>query len=373
VIRFERRTSVPVWLNVVVPLASFAAALVVGAVLLWATGHDALDTYHRIIERAVTSDGAFSATLIAATPLLFTGLAASVAFRMGVFNIGGEGQLVVGAIAASGVGLAMEGSPGWLVIVAMLVAGAAGGAAWGAIPGALRAYFNTNEIITSLMLNYVAANLATYLIFGSESFWRDLEGSGRQFPQGKRLPDQAAWPSFDLGRVVVPLGLLVGAAVAVKLFVLLRRTRFGFEMRVIADAPAAARYAGMRTRRTILAVMALSGAVAGLGGASNVGDTRHVLDPRGLNQAGYGYAGIVVAALARLNPLAVVFVSMVMGGLANAGRALQGPDFPAGLVGTLQGLLLLFTLGGEVFARFRIRRDHGLAATDTTDLAEATA
>ena len=102
--------------------------------------------------------------------------------------------------------------------------------------------------------------------------------------------------------------------------------------------------------------MALSGAVAGLGGASDVGDIRHVLDPKGLSQAGYGYAGIVVAALARLNPIAVVFVSMLIGGLTNAGRALQGPDFPAGLVGTLQGLLLFFTLGGEVFARYRIRR-----------------
>lgn len=363
-IRLERRASVPRWLTVAVPLGSFAAALVMGAVVLWTTGHDALDTYSRILERAVTSDGALSGTLVAATPLLFTGLAASVAFRMGVFNIGGEGQLVVGAISASGAGLALDGSPGWLVIVAMLAAGAAGGALWGAIPGALKAFTNTNEIITSLMLNYVAANLATYLIFGSTSFWRDLTGSGAQFPQGKTLPDQASWPSLDLGSLVVPFGLLVGAAVAVQLFVLLRRTRFGFEMRVIADAPEAAHYAGMRTRRTILAVMALSGAVAGLGGASSVGDTRHVLDPRGLNQAGYGYAGIVVAALARLNPLAVVVVSIVMGGLSNAGRALQGPDFPAGLVGTLQGLLLVFTLGGEVFARYRIRRDRVAHAVD---------
>ena len=129
---------------------------------------------------------------------------------------------------------------------------------------------------------------------------------------------------------MVPFGFLVGAVVATQLFVLLRRTRFGFEVAVIADSAPTARYAGMRTRRTILAVMALSGAVAGLGGASNVGDTRHVLDPRGLSQAGYGYAGIVVAALARLNPVAVVLTSMVMGGLANAGRALAGPRLPGG-------------------------------------------
>ncbi len=368
-IRLERRVGVPRWLSVVVPLASFLAALAVGGLLLLATGHDPIDTYQRIVERSVTSDGALSGTLVAATPLLFTGLAAAVSFRAGVFNIGGEGQLVIGAIAASGTGLALDGSPGWLVITAMLVAGAAGGALWGAIPGALRAFLSANEIITSLMLNYVAANLATYLIFGSESYWRSLEGSGATFPQGKRLPPQAAWPALDLGDLVVPFGFLVGALVATQLFVLLRRTRFGFEVAVIADSAPTARYAGMRTRRTILAVMALSGAVAGLGGASNVGDTRHVLDPRGLNQAGYGYAGIVVAALARLNPVAVVLTSMVMGGLANAGRALQGPDFPAGLVGTLQGLLLACTLGGEVFARYRIRRVATVAAPATAEAA----
>jgi simple sugar transport system permease protein len=363
VIRFERRVDRPRWLPVAVPLVSFAAALVVGGLVVAATGHDALDTYHRILERAVTADGALSGTFIAATPLLFTGLAAAVAFRTEVFNIGGEGQLIIGAICASGAGLALHGAPGWLAITAMLVAGAAGGALWGAIPGGLRAFANTNEIITSLMLNYVAANLATYLIFGSESYWRSLAGAGATFPQGKALPAKASWPSFDLGSVLVPFGFVVGTVVAVQLWVLLKRTRFGFEVAVVADSPPAARYAGMRNKRTILSVMALSGAVAGLGGASNVGDTRHVLDPRGLNQAGYGYAGIVVAALARLNPVAVVFTSLIMGGLANAGRALQGSDFPAGLVGTLQGLLLAFTLGGEVFARYRVRLVRKQAAT----------
>ena len=355
-IRLERRAVTPRWLDVVVPVASIAVALVVGAVVLAVTGHDALDTYQRIVERAFTSDGALTGTLVAATPLLFTGLAAAVAFRMGLFNIGGEGQLVVGAIAASGVGLALGDRPTGVVVVAMLLAGAAGGMAWAAVPGALRAYLGTSEILTTLMLNYVALNLATYLIFGSTSYWRTLEGSGATFPQGQRLTEATWWPTLAVGDVDIPFGFVVGAAVAVVLLVVLRRTRFGFAVRVIADAPPAAHYAGIRTRRTLLAMMALSGAVAGLGGASDVGDTRHVLDPRGLEQAGYGYAGIVVAALARLNPVAVIPTAILMGGLANAGRSLQGPDFPIGLVGTLQGLLLLCTLGGEVFARYRIRR-----------------
>lgn len=355
-IRLERQVDRPRWLTVAVPVASVAAALVIGAVLLAATGHDALGTYQRILDRGFTSRGAFTATLTAATPLLFTGLCAAAAFRMGVFNIGGEGQLIVGAIAASGVGLAVGDGPLAVTVAAMVLAGALAGAIWAGIAAALRAWANTNEIITTLMLNYLAINLATYLVFGSESYWRKLDGSGKVFPQGKPLADGAHWPSVDFGNFTVPFGFFLGTAIAIALLVLFARTRFGFQVRVIGDEPRAARYAGIKTRRTIFALMALSGAIAGIGGASDVGDTRYILDPKALSQAGYGYAGIVVAALARLNPLAVVGVSILMGGLANAGRALQGPDFPAGLVGTLQGLLLVSTLAGELFTRYRIRR-----------------
>ena len=136
---------------------------------------------------------------------------------------------------------------------------------------------------------------------------------------------------------------------------LYKRTRFGFEAAVIGDSPRAARYAGMRTRRSILLVMALSGLLAGIGGASQDGDFRHLLDPRGLQQPGYGYTGIVVAALARYNPLAVVLVAFLIGGLSNAGYALQGVDFPAGLVGVMQGVILFCALGGELLVRYRVR------------------
>jgi simple sugar transport system permease protein len=220
----------------------------------------------------------------------------------------------------------------------------------------LKAYFSTNEIITSLMMNYLALNLVNYLILNSESYWRDLSPLKASFPQGRRIPFGADWMPIELGSVSVPLGFAVGIGVAVVIWILYRRTRFGFEVSVIGDSRPAARYAGMRDRRKVVAVMALSGAMAGLGGASNIGDFNHVLDPKNLARAGYGYTGIVVAALARLNPLAVVVVSIVLGGIANAGRALQGPDFPAGLVGTIQGLILFFALGGEVLARYRIRR-----------------
>jgi simple sugar transport system permease protein len=361
VIRLERRLTAPRWLSWAVPIGSLAAALIAGAILILVSGNDPIDTYSRIVDRAFGSADAWSATIIAATPLLFTGLAAAIAFRMGVFNIGGEGQFVMGAIGGSWFGLVLGDELGKAVIPLMILGGVAAGALWAGIVGVLKTRFNSNEIIVSLMLNYVAINIAYYLIFNSRSTWRLLTGSGAQFPQGKPLPAEAFWPTLTIGGIVFPLGFILGALFAIGLWVLYRTTRFGFEVNVIADAPDAARYAGMRTRRKVLAVLALSGAAAGLGGAADVGSVRHVLDPKGLSQAGYGYTGIVVAALARLNPIAVVFVSVLIGGLNNAGRSLQGPDFPAGLVGTLQGLILFFAVGGEVLARYRIRWRRSVA------------
>jgi ABC-type uncharacterized transport system permease subunit len=360
VIRIERRLLQPRWLKVVVPLGSLLFAFVATAVVLAATGHNPVHTYRRLIDAAFLGNGALSETITSATPLAFTGLAAAAAFRMNLFNIGGEGQLYFGAIFAAAAGIALGGWPGPLVIAAMCIAGCAGGAFWALIPGVLKAVFSTNEIITSLMLNYVAALIVNYLIFDSLSYWRDTtSATGKVFPQGKTLPDSASWPTWTLhlthNGLLFPLGFGIALIAATLLWGLYQRTRFGFELQVIGDSPRAARYAGMRTRRKILAVMALSGAVAGLGGASQDGDFRHLLDPRGLTQAGYGYAGIVIAALSRYNPFAVVLVALLLGGLQNAGYTLQGADFPSGLVGVMQGMILFSALGGELLVRYRFR------------------
>ena len=353
-VRIEQRLVHHRWLQVVVPIGSLAAALLAVAVVLAATGHSPWSTYRRLFDAAFVDDGALSNTLISATPLAFTGLAAAVSFRMRLFNIGAEGQLYLGAIGAAGVALLLSGQPTVLIVPAMIVAGAAAGAAWGAIPGVLRAFAKTNEIITSLMLNYCAALILNYLIFESLSYWRDTSATGKLFPQGKPLPEASSWPLSTLGSVAIPLGFLVAIVVAVLLWVLYARTRFGFEAQVIGDSPRAARYAGMRTRRKIVAVLCLSGAVAGIGGASQMGDFRHVLDARGLQQAYYGYTGIVVAALARYNPFAVLLVAFLVGGLQNAGYTLQSAEFPSGLVGVMQGMILFAMLGGELLVRYRI-------------------
>jgi general nucleoside transport system permease protein len=358
VIRIERRLEQPRWLMVAVPVGSLAVAFGVMAVVLAATGHDPGHTYRQMLEAGFTANGALSATLVFATPILFTGLAAAAAFRMQLFNIGAEGQLFLGAIGGSWIALKLGdhgvgGTP--VYVLAMCVAAGAFGALWALIPGVLRAFAHTNEIITSLMLNYVAAYLLLYLIKDSSSYWRDISTlQARAFPQGKAIPAAAEWPTFG-SSLVVPLGFLIALGVASALWLLYSRTRFGFEVSVISDSPRAARYAGMRTRRKILAVMAISGGIAGLGGASQIGDFTYTLDPDGLGTAAFGYTGIVVAALARYNPFAVCLVAVLIGGLENAGLTLEGPDFPSGLVGVMQGIILFCALGGELLIRYRMR------------------
>lgn len=359
----ERRLRQPRWLTVAVPVGSLVFAFLVAAIVLVATGHDPVSSYRQLFDAAFVSTGSLDQTLIAATPLAFTGLAAAAAFRMRIFNIGAEGQLYMGAItgAAAGLYLGGRGGPSAFVIAAMVVAGCAGGAAWASISGAFRAFFGTSEILTSLMLNYVAGYILTYLIFQSESYWRQTQGfNATVFPTGKPLPPSALWPGLTVhaqGGIVLPLGAGVALLTAVVLWLLYRRTRFGFEVQVLGDSPGAARYAGVRTRRKILAVMAISGAIAGLGGVSQDGDFRHALDgdPNGLQKQAYGYTGIVVAALGRYNPFAVVLIAFLIGGLDNAGNTLQGADFPSGLVGVIQGIILFSALGGELLVRHRVR------------------
>jgi simple sugar transport system permease protein len=355
-IRLEPITSPPRWLGLVVPLASLACASVLIGILLWASGEDPLDTFSSLVTAGFTDPGAFSATLLSATPLAWTGLAVLVTFRLRVWNIGAEGQLVIGVLCAAAAGLLLGAQPPVVAIAGMIAAGMAGGMVWALIVGCTRAWFQANEVLTSLMLNYLALLLALYLIFDSRSYLRDTSTSqGLVFPQGKHLSENAEWPALELGGLRLPLGTLLALVAAVAIFVLLRRTTFGFRVRMIADAPVAGAYAGARPRRVLLVVTALSGALAGMGGAALIGDFSHVVDPTNLQQSAYGYTGIVVASLARLAPLGVPPSALALGALVSVGFQLQGPDFPLGLPGTMTGILLIVVVGGEVFSRYRLR------------------
>jgi simple sugar transport system permease protein len=352
-LRLERRETTPGYVYVLVPVTAVLVALIFGAVFLLANGFDPLFSYAEMAKASLATSHGILDSMVSATPLIFTGIAASITFRFKLYNIGAEGQLIVGGICAAAAAIALgDALPPALTIAVVLAAGAAGGALWIAIPAFARARLGVSEIITTLLLNYVAVLVARYFIFGSRTALRDPTSTN--FPQGQLLPEAAFLPQFGTSRL--HLGLLIGIVAACLVFAMLRWSRHGFEARVFGDSPAAARYAGISVSNIVLMLLFISGALAGLAGASEVAGRAHRLDPTGL-AVGFGYTGIIVAALARYHPLVVIPVAFLVGGLANAASSLQtipGVPLPSSIAAVLQGAILIFVLGTEVFLTYRV-------------------
>lgn len=346
--RVERTLTPSRSATIFVPILSILLALIACGILLLASGENPFEVYRAMVRGALGDRYGVAETFVKMIPLLLTGLGVSIAFRMQLWNIGAEGQFYLGAIAATGTAIFLF--PDWpaiLLIPAMMIAGMIGGALWGAIPGVLRAYLGANETITSLMLNYVAILFSDYLVLGP---WRNPQGFG--FPGTKEFPEAAALPRYDGYRV--HLGLVFGLVAAAILWIALRRTRWGYELGVMGENPKAARYAGMKISRQIVIVLALSGALAGLAGMSEVAGIGHQLQ-RNLSP-GYGYTAIIVAWLARLNPLGIIGVSFVLAAVVVGGDQLQlSIGLPSSVAPMLQGAILFFLLGGEFLTRYRIR------------------
>lgn len=353
-LRLERRLEQRWWHAVLAPVGAVVAALAVGAVFLAIEGFSPITVYRELFKASFTSTFGMTDSLAIATPLVVTGLAAAVAFRMNLFNIGAEGQLYAGAIGGAWAGLALGPSlPGPLAVAAVLLASVVGGLVWALPMAVFKAWFGTSEIITSLMLTFVAQYLMRYLIFGSSSYWRDPEATN--FPQGRKIATAAELPTFGVYRT--GYGLIVVIVVAAAVWALIRFTSAGFDMNVVGTSPEAARYAGISTARVVLMGLLLSGALGGLAGGIEVAGRAHALDPNGL-ELGLGFTGIVVAALARYNPFAILLVAAFLGGLRNAGVALQtlpGDRVPVEVSLMLQGAILLFAIGAEIFVRHRLR------------------
>ena len=335
--------------SIIVPFVSIILALVAGGVLILAAGQNPIAVYRAMIDGALGSKSGIAETFVKTTPLLLTGLGVAVAFRMKLWNIGGEGQLYLGAIFATWAALyGFNSASGWVIVPAMVVAALVGGALWGLIPGALRAYLGVNETITTLMLNYIAIQLAEWLVHGP---WKDPASFG--FPGTPQFPDAAWLPNYGTTRV--HLGLIFGIVAAIILWVMLRRTRWGYEISVMGESDRVAHYAGMPTKRTILLVMALSGALCGLAGMSEVAGIGHQLQ-RNLSP-GYGYTAIIVAWVARLNPIGIIGVAFGLAVVLVGGDQLQMTmSLPAAIAPMLQGIILFFLLGGELLTRYRLVR-----------------
>jgi general nucleoside transport system permease protein len=353
-----------------VPILSVVLALIFAGILLMLFGANPIDTYVAMARGAFGERYNLSETLVKAIPLMLAALAVGVAFRMLFWNIGAEGQLVSGAIAATWVALFLPeqigGLPGWSYIPLMIMAAFLAGAIWALIPAVMKAYLRVNEIITTLMLNYVALLGMQYLYTGP---WKDPRGFGfpgtAQFPREAWLPRLA--PELGLGRV--HYGLIIAIVAAAVIWLLLSQTKWGLEVKVIGKNPVAARYAGMNIARNIVLVMLISGGLAGLAGYSQVAGVAFRLQS-GI-AVGDGFTAIIVAWLAKLNPLSILLVSILMAGLSTGGDQLQiTMGLPAAVAGILQGSILFFVLGADVFVNYRVRivRPHAQSSPDSRRL-----
>lgn len=347
-----RLTQPPRWYPWLLSLGSVVFALLIGALILAIAGGDPWATYAHIGKAAFGSPGVISDTMVKAIPLMIVGLACTFAFRMKLWNIGAEGQFYVGAFGASAVvltPLVPPDAPAWLIILAMLVAGMVCGALWGMVPGLLKARFKVNEVISTLMLNYIAVSWNNFFIY---AVWS--EGGfqmSRMFPKTAWLPrltDLAAdVPAFR--GLTTHFGLVFALVAAVVVWVILYRSQWGYEIRLVGDNPKAAEYSGISIARNTVLVLMVSGALAGLAGMSEISGVVHRL--QGAISPGYGFTGIIVAWLAKLNPFAVIPVAILFGALILAGREIQ----PSGIPKMIQGVILVCLIASDFLMRNNIR------------------
>ena len=333
---------------------SLVAALLLGAIMMLALGANPITGYNALIVGAFDGSYALGSTAVRAAPLLLVAVGICVAFRANVFNIGGEGQLAMGGLASSATALALPNLPSIELIPLVLLAGAAGGAAWGAIPGAFKAYFNVNEILSTIMLNLVAVQIMNWLLAGP-MVDKTQNSTYGLIPETRLLP-RASWLPILIPNTQLHLGVLIAVVVAVGVWVLIYRTSFGFRIQAVGLSRDASRYAGMPVKRTMTLAMTISGAMCGLAGALLVfGSISHRMVTDG-SLTGFtgsdGFNGIVVALFGALNPLWTILSAFLFGGLLVGGDALQvATGVPADMVTALEGLVVVFVVSLEYMRR----------------------
>jgi ABC-type uncharacterized transport system permease subunit len=333
------------WLS---PLLAAAATLVIGFILFTVMGKDPWLAFHAFFVKPVITLYGIGELLGKAAPLMLIAVGLASGYRANVWNIGAEGQLTMGAIFGGGIALLFHESTSPLVLPMMLVAGLVGGMLWASIPAYLRTRFNANEILTSLMLVYVAQLTLSLLVHGA---WRDPEGFN--FPQSKMFGDAALLPNL-VPETRLNVALLLALAVVAAAWVFMRMSLAGFQMRVAGLAPAAANYAGISATRTVWLGMLIGGACAGLAGVSEVAGPIGQLLPS--VSPGYGFAAIIVAFVGRLHPLGIVLASLLMSLLYLGGESAQiNLALPSAVTGLFQGALLFFLLAADVFIHYRLR------------------
>lgn len=347
-IKLEKRPEASQLMGYISPLIAIILMLIGGLLLFTFLGKNPIEGFRVFFINPISDLYGVSELLLKATPLMLCAVGLAVGFRANVWNIGAEGQLIVGAVAAGAVALFFYESEGVHILILMVIAGAVGGMLWASIPAFLKTRFNTNEILVSLMLVYVAQLLVSWLVHGPM-----MDPDGFNFPQSRLFEDSALLPII-LEDTRLNLAFGFGISALLVGYVFMYRSFAGFQMQVAGYAPNAARYAGFSAKRMIWIGLLSGGGMAGLAGMSEVAGpmgqvTEHVSN-------NYGFAAIIVAFVARLNPVGIFFASLLMALLYLGGeQAQQYMNLPASISNVFQGMLLMFLLGSDVFINYRIR------------------
>lgn len=330
-------------------LLAVLAALLISAALIGSAGANVFDAFYALFAGGFGSPHAWLETLVKASPLMLTSLAVTVAFRAKAWNIGAEGQLYIGAMAAYWAAVNLSSLPRLLLIPMIFLIAFLFGALYGLIPGFLKARMKVDEVIVTVMTNYIAQYAMSFLLAG---LWRDPSSF---YLQTIEIPAVSRLPILVEGSRL-HLGFLVALLTALAVFILLSKTSLGYEIRAIGYNAKAARFNGINVGRTFMIVMAVSGGIAGLAGAGELAGLYYRLRMTDI-AAGYGYTGIIIAMLASLNPIGVIFASILFGGLVNGSMRLQVmTGVPISIVYAMQAIFLLCVLTAEVATRYRVKR-----------------
>jgi len=343
------------------PLLGIFTALLVGAIIILLSGFSPLDAYSGLFLGAFGSWEAVNTTLSTATPYIFTTLAVAFAFQAGLFNIGAEGQLRIGAITAAWVGINTGGLPPFVAVPLTLGAGCLGGVLWGAIPGALKAFSGAHEVITTIMLNYISGFITAFLV-GADG---PLKGS--RFSSTESIGENARIPQIVLGN---PLhwGFIIAIVTALFIYWLLKNTPLGFEIRTVGANPSAARYAGIKVARITIITMSVSGLLAGMAGALEVMGSSDLRYRYNANLgSGYGFDSIAIALLAKNNPIAAIPAALLYAALRSGATKMQfqtvnavGQQLPGDLISIIQALVIIFVAADQVLRwLYRLRQSSG--------------
>jgi len=342
-ISFEKRLEPKTGLRLLVSLISVILAFAFGGLLILIIGINPIEAYRALFHGAFGTSYGLSETLVKSIPLILCGLSVAICLKMKLWNIGAEGQFVMGFLAAAVVALRFD-APVWIMLPLLLATGFLAGALWAGIAGLLKATMNVNEIITTLLMNWVAILLSQFFAYGPLKGPDGFPHSA-EFYLAEQLP-QLGWNRLHCG-------IFLAVVVAVVLYYILKKTVWGFEVNVIGSNEAAARAAGMKIRKNIILVLFLAGGLAGIAGVIEVCGIEHRLTPH--TASGYGYTAILVAWLARTNSLLVVVVAFLFGGLLTGGEMIQiTVGVPIAVIRILEGAILFFLLAGDLMMQYKI-------------------